>query len=113
MRGMMSDETHDRSNNLDAASIKAGSAFLKEISTETLTILLIKKGLLTPAELLEQERTLRCKATGDSKHTTYSNSSRSPGFARHWASKKRWRRKFTSALFGWEWKKLRQEKVQG
>jgi hypothetical protein len=86
------------------------TAFLKEISTAALTKLLIKKGLVTPSEILQQERELRSRDFDHSIGQTSAKHSNKNGRVRQWASKKRWSRQLTSTLFGWEWKKTRHEK---
>ncbi len=90
------------------------AAFLKEISTATLAKLLIKKGILSPAEILQQEQELR-SGMQDSyeSHPRTTRRHGKAGAARRWAAKRRWRRQLTKRLFGWEWKKVRHEKTPG
>jgi len=95
-----------------AQQTEPDTAFLKEISTAALAELLIKKGILNPAELLQQERELRYFETD---HFTFRSSRKKKhgreGRLRQWASRRRWSRRLTKSLFGWEWKKVRQEKA--
>jgi len=85
------------------------TSFSNEISTSTLVKLLVRKGLLSPAEILEEERTTRLRILENQNkiqqklrvhHLKRSRMKR-------WAAKHRWARRLTSALFGWEWKKVR------
>jgi hypothetical protein len=82
-------------------------SFSNEISTTTLVKLLIRKGILTPKEVLEEERVTRFnKQIVENKiqnHLLQKKKKRSR--LKRWASKHRWSRRLTSRLFGWEWKR--------
>jgi len=86
------------------------AVFLKEISTAALANLLITKGILNPAELLQQERALRLSDADDS--SSVSSRSKRAGRLRQWASKRRWSRRLTSLVLRWEWKKVHHEKAE-
>lgn len=101
---------------MDQTSVEHGAEpdaeFLKEISTATVLKLLLKKGILTCSEILQQERELRLQ---DSTYETGRNSPQQYEKSRTFRtmiSKKRWSRRLATLLFGWEWKKTRHEKTQ-
>lgn len=92
----------------NAQQTEPDTAFLNEISTAAVAELLIKKGILNTAELLQQERELRRRVTS---HSTTGKSTRGrDSLLRRWASGRRWSRHLTKIIFGWEWKKVRHEK---
>ena len=97
----------DREDGFDLHA-EPDATFLKEISTAALTKLLIKKGVLTPSEILQQERELRLYAGNlSSKSKTHQPNQR--GRVRQWASKRRWSRRLTKSFLGWKWKKIHHE----
>jgi hypothetical protein len=86
-------------------------SFSTEISTATLVKLLVRKGLLIPSELVEEERQTRLNlkdAVGDSSKT-HDQHKRSR--FKRWASKHKWSRHLTRRLFGWEFKRVRHGKT--
>ncbi len=95
-----------------AGAPEPDAAFLKEISTATLARLLIKKGILSPSEILQQEREIRSGMPDfyESRPRAGKRHGKT-GRIRRWAAKRRWRRRLTSKVFGWEWKKIRHEKM--
>ncbi|MDZ7724250.1 MAG: hypothetical protein U5R06_15955 [candidate division KSB1 bacterium] len=88
--------------------------FAGEISTASMVRVLVKKGIVTSSELLDEERdrrdsilsSVKMRERGSHEHET---ATRFPRLKR-WASKKRWRRRITGILMGWKWKKIRHHK---
>lgn len=76
-------------------------SWIDEISKETIIKVLIHKNITTPKELVDMERQSRRKSPM-SHHTHHSSS-----LLKRLVSKKRWARKITHILFGWEWKKVK------
>ena len=78
-----------------------------EISPSTIIRLLVEKGILTPHEIIEEER--RARSLGRKKDARQPNGKMAwlsiP--VRRLASKHRWSRRLTSFLFGWQWKKAK------
>lgn len=92
------------------AQLEPDTAFLKEISTAALVDLLIKKGIVNPAELLQQERELRYVSADTGTARSYRKKKHGEeGLLRRWASRRRWSRRLTTALFRWKWKKVHHE----
>lgn len=81
------------------------ASFLSEISSATLVKLLIRKGILTPAEIIKEERQTRIEE--DERNQTNSHASTKRSKFKHWASKHRWSRRLTHLLFGWNWRRSR------
>lgn len=88
---------------------KLDQTFSNEISTATLVKLLIRKNVLSPSEILEEEReTRRLKIDEHNKtHAKLQKHKHKRARFKKWASKHRWSRRLTSKLFGWEWKKVK------
>ena len=89
--------------------------FAGEISTASMVRVLVKKGIVTSSELLDEERerrdsilsSVKMHERGSHHHET---ATRFPRLKR-WASKKHWRRRITGILIGWKWKKVRHHKT--
>ncbi len=82
-------------------------SFSDEISTTTLVKLLVRKGILTTKEVLEEERVTRLhNQVIDAKIEHHiANKHRKHSRFKKWASKHKWSRRLTARLFGWEWKR--------
>lgn len=90
---------------------RADLSFSSEISTAALVRLLVRKGIVAPAELLEEERRTRLVLTATSEDSaTHTHPSKSR--LKRWAAKRRWTRRLTHRLFGWEFKRIRHEKKE-
>ena len=88
------------------------------ISVESLVALLVRKGLCTEAELLEEENLRRAESSRfqDSQYMRIDNDDVD---ADHWDrpqhplrkifAKYRWSRRLGTAIFGWKWKKLKKD----
>ncbi len=88
------------------------------ISVESLVALLVRKGLCTEAELLEEENLRRAENSRyqDSQYVRIENDDVD---AEHWErpqhplrkvfAKYRWSRRLGTAIFGWKWKKLKKD----
>jgi hypothetical protein len=85
-------------------------SFSNEISTATLVKLLVRKGLLAPSELVEEERQTRLNQndSGGESPSTPDHHKRSR--FKRWASKRKWSRRLTRRLFGWDYKRVRHNK---
>lgn len=96
--------------------------FTSEISTAALVRLLVKKGIVTSSEVLEAERQNREEAqqykesvaepSSESRESDASKKTRhhyhdyrKHSTLKNWASRKKWRRRLTTMLFGWHWRK--------
>jgi hypothetical protein len=102
----MSDPTFPQSDSQAANAQPIDLSFSSEISTATLTKLLIQKGIISPAEIIEEERKMRfLKLYTDAyePEATKHHHSR----LKKWAVKHRWSRRLTHFLFGWEFKRVR------
>ena len=107
----MIEPASDGSTSQPTAPQHADLSFSSEISTAALVRLLVRKGIVTPAELLEEERRNRLSLTApseDSASRTHLSKSR----LKRWAAKRRWTRRLTHRLFGWEFKRIRYEKKE-
>ena len=91
------------------------------VSLEALVTVLIRNGVCTAEELFEEEKTRRLYLnstknisvvkTEDSGQSQKSSSDkRNQSWLKRKMSKRRWARKLDGALFGWEWKKVRNTK---
>lgn len=109
-----SDASHGRHHD---ASTTRRAAIGELISVEALVNVMLRKGLCTEAELLDEERRHRGDdGQGDSQYVRIGGSTRK---AENWSrpqhplrrifSKYRWSRHLGSALFGWKWKKLKRD----
>ncbi|MBN1561794.1 hypothetical protein JW998_16205 [candidate division KSB1 bacterium] len=103
----MSDKTTVQSHDLSESPRPSDLAFAAEISTATLVELLIHKGILSPGEILEAERQARLRRFHNDEKIKQRQEGGRKKHARlkKWASKKRWSRRLTARLFGWEWKR--------
>jgi hypothetical protein len=103
----MSDKTSEQSNDLYESQQQHELAFVTEISTSTLVELLVRKGILSPGEILEAERQSRLKhyIKDEKLNRRQEGVRKKHARLKKWASKKRWRRRLTARLFGWEWKR--------
>ncbi len=84
-------------------------SFSNEISTTTLVKLLVRKGILTTKEVLEEERLTRLQqhiVDANLEHEHSVKKKKMPRF-KQWASRHRWSRRVTARLFGWEWKRAK------
>ena len=95
----------------DHASSTPDFDFAGEISTIALVRVLVKKGIVTPAELRDEERDRRDSITSTIRmrehgHDLHDHPDHRPRLKR-WAAKKHWRRRLTRLLFGWKWKKVK------
>ncbi|TDJ02338.1 MAG: hypothetical protein E2O76_02720 [Caldithrix sp.] len=91
------------------------------VSLEALVNVLIRNGVCTAEELFEEERT-RClylnsvkdssivKTDGSADSHRRSSDKRNRSWLKRKMSKRRWTRKLGEAIFGWEWKKVRNNK---
>ncbi len=90
-------------------------SFSDEISTTTLVKLLVRKGILTTKEVLEEERMTRLHhqvvETKLEHHLEHKHKKRSR--LKKWASKYKWSRRVTATLFGWEWKRAKSMNAAG
>lgn len=101
-------ETFQPSDRLMEQSSKIDQAFSSQISSAALVSVLIRKGVVSAAELLEEERRLRAAnrsehAPNEGEHVHHRSR------LKRWASKRRWSRRLTHFLFGWEFKRVRVE----
>jgi hypothetical protein len=88
------------------------------ISVESLAAVLVRKGLCTEAELLEEEN-LRSAESGRLQNAQYVRIENEEVDAEHWGrpqhplrrvfAKYRWSRRLGTAIFGWKWKKLKKD----
>ncbi|RPH99351.1 MAG: hypothetical protein EHM72_11250 [Calditrichaeota bacterium] len=102
----MSDTTFPNTDSQAANAQPIDLSFSTEISTATLVKLLIQKGIVSPAEIIEEERQMRfLKLHSDAteSYTTKHHHSK----LKKWAVKHRWSRRLTHRLFGWEFKRVR------
>lgn len=84
-------------------------SIIDNISAATLTKLLIRKGLLSITEIMEEERRAKItEAIIEQKLNRHLQKDKQK-FAglKRWAAKKRWARRLTARLFGWEWKRAK------
>ncbi len=82
-------------------------SFSSEISAAALVNILVRKGVLLPSELIEEERRLRAlNEIGEARKYSGHSGSR----LKRWAAKRRWSRRLTHFLFGWEFKRVHREK---
>ena len=88
------------------------------VSLGALVNVLIRNGICTAEELFEEERTRRLylnsvkeisivKTDGSADSHQRSSDKRNRSWLKREMSKRRWTRKLGRALFGWEWKKVR------
>jgi hypothetical protein len=91
-------------------------SFTREISTATLIRLLISKGILTSEEIIAAEKLQRIRQKRPTHSATYQRpqdrqnpqeNSIKLTFFKKFISRHRRLRKLTSALFGWQWKKVK------
>lgn len=84
-------------------------SFSDEISTTTLVKLLVRKGILTTKEVLEEERVTRLhNQVVEAKiehHLSHKHKHKKQSRFKKWAAKHKWSRRLTAILFGWEWKR--------
>lgn len=85
-------------------------SFSTEISTATLVKLLVRKGLLAPSELVEEERRTRLNQKDSDGDSTYTHDPHKRSRLKRWATKHKWSRRLTHRLFGWDFKRVRHEK---
>ncbi|MDZ7315725.1 MAG: hypothetical protein ONB24_06340 [candidate division KSB1 bacterium] len=101
-------ETLQPSEKVMEQSSKIDHTFSSQISSAALVSVLIRKGVVSAAELLEEERRLR--AANRSEHAPIEGEhSHHHSRLKRWASKRRWSRRLTHFLFGWEFKRVRVE----
>ena len=119
-------DSKEQENRVTLTTPDQVSSLADIVSLETVVNVLVRKGLCTPDELFEEERKRReyqAKVKDISLVTTESPSkkanSRKNGKSRRkkqtWLkgkmSQKRWSRRVATSLFGWEWKKVKHEKM--
>lgn len=91
------------------------------VSLESLINVLIRNGICTAEELFEEEQSRRLYLNstkdsslvriGDSEQRQKSSSAqRNRSWLRRKMSRRKWTRKLGSLLFGWEWRKIRNNK---
>lgn len=91
---------------------------VERISVETLVAVMVRKGLCTEAELLEEEN-LRRAESGRFQDSQYLRIDNDEVNAEHWGrpqhplrkmfARFRWSRRLGTAIFGWKWKKLKKD----
>lgn len=80
--------------------------FANQISPGTLVRLLIRKGILTVEEIVEEEKKAREHSLAKISPQSYqATSHRSHAFLKRFFARYKFTRKLSSRLFGWEWKK--------
>ena len=90
----------------DDTDTVSDTLFANEISTSTLVSVLINKGIVTTNEIIEAERHVRLKQFISEEQQNQQRQKKKLSFRlKKWASKKRWSRRLTARLFGWEWKR--------
>ncbi len=115
-------DSQEQDNRVTHASPDHVSPCADIVSLETVVNVLIRKGVCTPDELFEEERKRREYQTNVkdiSVVTSKQVDSRQNGQSRRkkqtWLkrkmSQKRWTRHLATSLFGWEWKKVKHEKM--
>ncbi len=119
-------DTQEEDNRVTHASPDHVSPLADVVSLETVVNVLIRKGVCTPDELFEEERKRREYQTNvkdisvvRTESTSKQVDSRQDGKSRRkkqtWLkgkmSQKRWTRRVATSLFGWEWKKVKHEKM--
>ena len=92
------------------------AAIGERISVETVVNVMLRKGLCTEAELLDEERRREGDGHDDSHYVRIDSAADK---AENWDrpqhplrkifAKYRWSRQLGSVLFGWKWKKLKKE----
>jgi hypothetical protein len=85
-------------------------SFSGEISTATLIRLLISKGIFTSEEIIAAEKKQRTRRRRPTHSDSYHRSQQKPvksSLLKRFISRYRWLRKLTSALFGWQWKRVK------
>jgi hypothetical protein len=78
-------------------------SWISEISRETLIKVLIRKNIIIPNDLIEEERHTRAQPSPKPATIHHHHSSHLKRFASH----HKWGRRITARLFGWEWKKVK------
>lgn len=88
---------------------------LDQLSLEAVVNILVQRGICTETELLTEEKRLRAVRQTmaglafipvQTKHTGHAHQKEHSAL-RHWASRHRWSRRLGSALFGWKWRKIK------
>lgn len=88
---------------------------LDQLSLEAVVNILVHRGICTEAELLTEEKRLRAVRQTmaglafipvQTKHAGHAHQKEHSAL-RHWASRHRWSRRLGSALFGWKWRKIK------
>ena len=123
MENLQSDEWDDEQNERreNDAEPKNGFPATDLVSLESLINVLIRNGICSAEELFEEEQSRRLYLnstkdfslvrTGDSKQTQKSSpDKRNRTWLRRKMSRRKWTRKLGSLLFGWEWRKIRNNK---
>lgn len=96
------------SDDSDKKNFPPDYSFSNEISTATLVKVLIRKGILTPSEILDEERNTRLDILEEYNKTKKIKKHRHKrSKLKKWAARHRWSRRLTTKIFGWEWKKVR------
>ncbi len=118
--------SQEQDNRVTLASPDHVSPLADIVSLETVVNVLIRKGVCTPDELFAEERKRREYQTNvkdisvvSTESTSKQVDSRQNGQSRRkkqtWLkgkmSQKRWTRRVATSLFGWEWKKVKHEKM--
>ncbi len=105
-------------NQFERPDIVPGSSLSDLISLEAVVNVLVRKGICTAEELFEEERkrkhhshkvkNLTVVQTGDElSQRGRGSSKRHRSWLKRKMSKRRWTRKLGTALFGWQWKKVK------
>ncbi len=94
--------------------VDQGSPIANIVSLESLVNVLIRKGICKPEELFEEERRRRTFAEGfkgisyvKTPETSRDKRRGKQSWLKRKMSKRRWTRRLGTALFGWQWKKVK------
>jgi hypothetical protein len=82
-------------------------SFAQEISTATVVRLLISKGIISLQEILEEEKKTRSHSNFHQTFEANITGHHKNKGIRRLAAKRRWTRRLTSFLFGWQWRKTK------
>lgn len=118
-------DDHTRRSRIDSSDRRVPHADL--VSLEAVVSLLVKKGIVTVEELYDAEEKLRLEShksahspvipvPSESHSESRQHESgpkgrhRSHSWLKRKMSRRRWTRRLGTALFGWEWKKVKRER---
>lgn len=92
---------------------------LDQLSLEAVINVLVQRGICTEAELFTEEKRLRSVRRTmaglafvpvQTKHADHAHH-KDHSALRHWASQYRWSRRVGTALFGWKWRRVKNDPV--